>query len=156
MKVSIGDKAPDFCLSDKDDQKICLKDNLGKWLILYFYPKDNSKSCTREAIDFTSNLDDFHKMNSIVFGISPDSIKSHQKFADKHDLKVHLLSDEDKKLLKEYGVWQKKSMFGREFMGVVRSTVLINPEGKIAEIWENVRVPNHVKNVKTRLKELQK
>jgi peroxiredoxin Q/BCP len=155
LKIKIGDKAPEFCLIETSGKETCLKDLLGKWVVLYFYPKDNTKGCTLEAIDFTNSLKDFENMNAIVLGVSPDSIKSHQKFTDKHELKVQLLSDEKQEVLEQYGVWQEKQMYGKTYMGVVRSTVLIDPEGKIAEIWEKVRVKDHVENVKKRLNELQ-
>ncbi|NHJ48090.1 MAG: thioredoxin-dependent thiol peroxidase [Asgard group archaeon] len=155
LKIKVGDKAPEFCLTETSDTEICLKDLKGKWIILYFYPKDNTSGCTLEAIDFTKSLDDFEKMNAVVFGVSPDSIKSHQKFTDKHELKVKLLSDENKDVLEKYGVWQEKSMYGKTHMGVVRSTVLIDPKGNIAEVWEKVRVKDHVESVKLKLKELQ-
>ncbi|MBN1331240.1 MAG: thioredoxin-dependent thiol peroxidase [Candidatus Heimdallarchaeota archaeon] len=155
LKIKVGNQAPDFCLPDKDNNEICLKNFKGKWIILYFYPKDNTSGCTLEAIDFTKSLPEFEKLNAIVLGISPDSSKSHQKFVDKHELKVQLLSDENQKVLEKYGVWQEKSMYGKSYMGVVRSTILIDPNGKIAEIWEKVKVADHVESVKSRLKELQ-
>jgi peroxiredoxin Q/BCP len=154
LNVKVGEKVPEFCLPDKDGKEVCMKDFRGQWIVLYFYPKDNSKGCTREAIDFTSNHDDFKKMNAVILGISPDSVKSHQKFAEKHDLTVTLLSDEEKKVLEKIGVWQEKSMYGRTYFGVVRSTLLIDPKGEIKEIWEKVRVANHVDKVKARLSEL--
>ena len=120
-----------------------------------YHPKDNTKGCTLEAVNFTASLKDFNKMGAAVLGVSPDSIKSHQKFAEKHDLKIQLLSDEEHSVLEKYGVWQEKKMYGKEYKGVVRSTFIINPEGKIAEVWEKVRVPDHVEKVKQRLKELQ-
>lgn len=153
--ITIGDAAPDFCLTETSGTNICLKDFKGKWVVLYFYPKDNTKGCTLEAIDFTTSLSAFEELGAIVLGISPDSLTSHQKFTDKHDLKVQLLSDENKEVLAKYGVWQEKSMYGKTYMGVVRSTVLINPEGKVAELWSKVRVANHVETVKQRLMELQ-
>lgn len=156
LKIKNGDKAPEFCLPDKDENNICLKDYKGKWVVLYFYPKDNTSGCTIEAIDFTSSLPEFTKLGAIVIGASPDSPKSHQKFVDKHELKVLLVSDVEHKMLEEYGVWQEKSMYGKKYFGVVRSTLLIDPEGKIAEIWEKVRVKDHVLSVKERLIELQK
>ncbi len=155
LKVKVGDKAPLFCLLDKDENEICLKNFIGKWVILYFYPKDNTKGCTIEAIDFTAQLSDFSKLGAVVLGISPDSVSSHQKFTDKHELKVQLLSDTEHIVLEKYGIWQEKSMYGRTYFGVVRSTILLNPEGRIAEVWEKVRVTNHVENVKNRLIELQ-
>ena len=155
LNVEIGDKAPEFCLPDKDGNKICLKDFIGKWVVVYFYPKDNTKGCTIEAIDFTSYLEDFERLNTQVLGISPDSPKSHQKFVDKHELKVLLLSDEDHSVLEKYGAWGEKSMYGKTYFGVIRSTLLINPEGKVAEVWNKVRVKDHVTNVKSKLMELQ-
>ena len=155
LKVKVDDKSPKFCLLDKDENEVCLKDFIGKWVVLYFYPKDNTKGCTIEAIDFTTQLNEFSKLGAVVLGISPDSTSSHQKFSDKHELKVHLLSDTEHAVLEKYGIWQEKSMYGRTYFGVVRSTILINPKGKIAEIWEKVRVAKHVENVKHRLIELQ-
>jgi len=155
LKVKVGEKAPIFCLLDKDENEVCLNDFIGKWVVLYFYPKDNTKGCTIEAIDFTAQLSEFSKLGAVVLGISPDSAASHQKFTDKHELKVQLLSDTEHIVLEKFGIWQEKSMYGRTYFGVVRSTILINPEGKIAEIWEKVRVAMHVENVKNRLIELQ-
>ncbi|NHJ86891.1 MAG: thioredoxin-dependent thiol peroxidase [Asgard group archaeon] len=156
VSIKIGDKAPDFCLKETNGQDVCLKDMKDQWIVLYFYPKDNTSGCTLEAIDFTKSLNDFKKMNATVLGVSPDSIISHQKFVEKNDLKVQLLSDESQKVLEKYGVWQEKQMYGKSYMGVVRSTVLINPEGKIAEIWSKVKVNGHVESVLEKLKELQK
>ena len=153
--IAVGDKAPNFCLTETNGTEICLKDLEGKWVILYFYPKDNTKGCTIEAIDFTKSLAEFNKLGAVILGVSPDSIKSHQKFTEKHELKIQLLSDEEKNVLTSYGVWQEKSMYGRTYMGVVRSTVLIDPHGNIAEIWSKVRVANHVESVKQKLLELQ-
>jgi len=155
LKVNIGDSAPTFCLPDKDNNEICLENFKGKWVILYFYPKDLTSGCTIQAIDFTASLSEFDKMNTVVLGVSPDSPKSHQKFVDKHELKVLLLSDEEKTALEAYGAWGEKSMYGKTHFGVTRSTVVINPEGKIAEIWNKVKAAGHVDSVKEKLKELQ-
>lgn len=122
--------------------------------ILYFYVRDNTKGCTLEAIDFTENLKDFEKLNAVVLGVSPDSVKSHLKFAEKHDLKIPLLSDPEHEVSEKYGVWQLKKMYGREYFGVVRSTFLINPEGYIKYAWKKVRVKGHVEEVKQKLSEL--
>ena len=156
LKLQIGDKIPEFCLPDKEGKEFCIKELKGKWIVLYFYPKDNTKGCTIEAIDFTTNLDDFSKLGAVVVGISPDSVKSHQNFSSKHELRIQLLSDESHEILEKFGVWQEKSMYGKSYFGVVRSTILINPDGKIAEIWEKVKVENHVESVKNRLMELKK
>ena len=155
LNVKINDKAPEFCLPDKDEKNICLKDYKGKWVVLYFYPKDMTSGCTIEAIDFTSKLPEFAKKNAVVIGVSPDSPQRHQKFIDKHELKVILASDEEKKMLEEYGVWQEKKMYGKTYFGVVRTTILINPKGIISEIWNKVRVKEHVQSVFDRLVELQ-
>ena len=155
VELNIGDKAPDFCLDDPDKGEICLRDFTGKWVVLYFYPKDNTKGCTMEALEFTAAEDDFKAMNAVIIGVSPDSLNSHKRFREKHDLTINLLSDTEKKTLEAYGVWQKKKMYGREYMGVVRSTYLIDPESKVAYKWIGVRVSLHVEAVMKKLKELQ-
>jgi peroxiredoxin Q/BCP len=147
-------KAPEFCLPDQNDKKVCLSDFRGKWVVLYFYPKDNSKSCTLEAVSFTDNLKTFEEMGTVVVGVSPDSVKSHQKFAAKHDLTFTLLSDPEHEVLEKYGVWTLKKMYGREYMGVERTTVIINPKGYIENVWRKVRVKDHVEKVKQKLSEL--
>ena len=154
-KLKIGDNAPEFCLEDPDKGEICLKDLKGKWVVLYFYPKDNTKGCTLEALEFTAAEDDFKEKNAVILGVSPDSLKSHSNFRKKHELSINLLSDTEKDTLEAYGVWQKKKMYGREYMGVVRSTFLIDSEGKIAHIWPKVRVAGHVDAVMEKLTELQ-
>ena len=151
----IGEFAPDFCLPDKDNKEACLRDFKGQWVVLYFYPRDNTSGCTREAVDFTEALDEFMKLNTIVLGVNADSVESHAKFTAKYQLKVALLSDGDHEVLEKYGVWQLKKLYGRAFWGVVRSTFLIDPEGKIAYVWPRVKVKGHVEAVKRRLMELQ-
>jgi peroxiredoxin Q/BCP len=153
--LEIGEKAPGFCLEDPDRGEMCLKDLEGKWVVLYFYPKDNTKGCTMEALEFTAAEDEFTAKNAVIIGVSPDSLKSHTNFRQKHDLSINLLSDTEKEVLEAYGVWQKKKMYGREYMGVVRSTYLINTEGKVAHVWPKVRVKGHVDNVMEKLSELQ-
>ncbi len=153
--VKIGDSAPDVCLLNQADEEICLKDLKGKWVVLYFYPKDNTSGCTIEAKDFTSALQDFKKLGAVIVGVSPDSTKSHQNFIAKHSLSINLLSDPEHKTLGEYGAWGKKKMYGREFFGVVRSTYIINPDGKIEYIWAKVSVKGHADEVLMKLKELQ-
>ena len=154
MYVEPGEKAPDFCLPDENGQEVCLKDFKGKWVVLYFYPKDNTPGCTREAEEFTELLPEFEKLGAVVLGVSPDSVESHRRFKDKKKLKVKLLSDESKEVIKAYGVWQKKKMYGREYYGVVRTTYLIDPEGKVAHVWKRVRVKGHAEAVLNRIKEL--
>jgi peroxiredoxin Q/BCP len=156
MALKIGNKAPAISLENQDGQKVRLADFAGKWLVLYFYPKDNTSGCTTEAIDFTRLLADFKKKKATVAGVSPDSVKSHQNFCNKHDLGVTLLADPDKTALEKYGVWQEKSMYGKKYMGVVRTTVLIDPQGRVREVWEKVKVAGHANEVLNRLSELQK
>ncbi len=154
--LEVGDSATNFCLADEAGDEHCLDNFKGKWVVLYFYPKDNTSGCTLEAKDFSSVVTDFEKLNTEIIGVSPDSTKSHQNFISKHNLKVRLLSDPEHKTLEKYGAWQKKKLYGREFMGVVRSTYLINPEGKIEYVWPKVKVKGHVDAVKEKLTELQK
>ena len=154
--TEIGEIAPEVCLPNQEGTEICLKDLKGKWVVLYFYPKDNTSGCTLEAKDFTSAITDFNKLDTAVIGVSPDSEKSHQNFISKHSLGIELLSDPEHSVLEKYGAWQKKKLYGREFMGVVRSTYLINPKGKIEYIWPKVKVNGHVDDVKEKLKELKK
>ncbi len=153
--IEIGEVAPDFCLPNQDENEICLRDLRGKWVVLYFYPKDNTPGCTTEACDFTENLPDFEELDAVILGVSPDSPKKHRNFIEKKGLKITLLSDESKEVLEKYGVWQLKKMCGREYMGVVRTTYLIDPEGKVAARWDKVRVKGHVEKVKEKLKELR-
>ncbi len=154
MELKVGDKAPDFCLPDKDGNEVCLKDFRGKWVVLYFYPKDNTSGCTKEAVDFTEHLDEFASLNAVVLGVSKDSVKSHKNFAEKHGLKVTLLSDPEHKVIEQYGAWKLKKRYGREYYGTQRSTFLIDPDGVIRHIWPNVRVKGHVEAVLEKLKEL--
>lgn len=153
--VATGDHAPDFCLPDQDGREVCLRDHRGKWVVLYFYPKDNTPGCTREACDFSDSIEAFSGLDAVVLGVSPDSVKSHANFTKKQGLRVVLLSDPDKKVLEAYGVWREKKMCGRTCMGVVRSTVLIDPEGRVSHVWDGVKVPGHVDVVRARLVELR-
>ena len=150
-----GDEAPGFCLPDQNGEEICLDRFKGGWLVLYFYPRDNTKGCTLEAIDFTSNLEEFESLGAEIAGVSPDSVKSHRNFCDKHGLKITLLSDPEHTVLEKYGVWQLKKMYGREFHGVVRSTFIIDPDGIIRNVWRKVKVKGHVEAVKQKLRELK-
>jgi len=153
--LEVDQKAIDFCLKNQDEIEICLKDLRGKWVVLYFYPKDNTPGCTTEACDFTNELEEFEALDGVILGVSPDSCQSHKKFIEKKSLKITLLCDEDKKVLKAYGAWGKKKMYGREHEGVIRTTYLIDPNGQIAYIWPKVRVKGHVESVKEKLKELK-
>ena len=156
MAVEVGKNAVDFSLMNQDGQKVRLLNYLGKWAVLYFYPKDNTSGCTVEAIEFTNRLPQFEKANVVVFGISPDSIKSHCDFIKDHTLKVNLLSDEKHDVLEKYGVWQLKKLYGDEFYGVVRSTFLIDPKGKIAYSWKNIKPLGHADEVLKKIGELSR
>jgi peroxiredoxin Q/BCP len=153
--IEIGQKAPEFCLPNQDNEEICLRDLRGSWIVLYFYPKDNTPGCTTEACDFTEALPDFTDLGAAILGVSPDSVKKHQNFIAKKELKITLLSDEEKEVLQAYGVWQLKKNYGREYMGVVRTTYLIDPDGTVAYVWPKVRVKGHVEAVKEKLAELK-
>lgn len=149
--LTVNQPAPDFCLPDQTGNSICLHDLRGKWVVLYFYPKDNTSGCTREAIDFSEQLPQLTEHNAVVLGVSPDSTKSHVNFISKHDLKITLLADPEYKVLQTYGVWQARKMYGHSFFGVVRTTYLIDPQGKIAAVWEKVAVAGHAEAVKCTL-----
>lgn len=144
--MEIGDKAYEFCLPNNENKNFCLKDFSGKWVVLYFYPKDNTSGCTKEAIDFTEKKYDFQEKNAEIIGISPDKQESHSKFIVKHNLGILLLSDTEKEVMKQYGAWGMKKNYGKEYEGVIRSTFLINPDGEIAYKWKNVSVQRKTKN----------
>ena len=147
-------KAPDFTLPSTNGENQKLKDLLGKYVVIYFYPKDDTPGCTIETNDFNKLLPKFKKLNCEIFGISKDTIKSHDKFREKFKIKFDLLSDEEIKVLKKYKVWGKKKFMGREFMGIIRSTFLIDKKGKIVKVWDNVKVKDHAKEVLEALKSL--
>ncbi|MFK5977627.1 MAG: peroxiredoxin [Rhizobiaceae bacterium] len=153
-QITKGDQAPDFDLPTDGDSKFCLSENRDKIVVLFFYPKDDTSGCTMEAIDFTGKLAEFEKLGAIVIGLSPDPVKKHDKFIVKHDLKVSLVSDEEKETLQAYGIWVEKSMYGRKYMGVERTTLLIDKSGKVVEAWHKVKVSGHVDEVLERLKSL--
>jgi thioredoxin-dependent peroxiredoxin len=145
--VQDGDEALDFELPTENGEKLSLSGLRGKPVVLYFYPKDDTSGCTIEAKDFTRLAPDFRKAGVAVIGISPDSVESHQKFRKKHDLKVQLAADTDKAVATGYGVWVEKSMYGRKYMGVERSTFLIDRKGRVARSWRKVKVPGHAAEV---------
>ena len=148
-------KAPDFTLPSTNGENQKLKDLFGKYVVIYFYPKDDTPGCTIETNDFNKLLPKFKKLNCEIFGISKDTIKSHDKFREKFKIKFDLLSDEEIKVLKKYKVWGKKKFMGREFMGIIRSTILIDKKGKIIKVWDNVKVKDHAKEVLETLKSLK-
>jgi len=152
--LAVGSKAPAFALRNQAGDLVSLSDLAGQWVVLYFYPKDDTPGCTKEACEFTTALSGFQNLGARVLGISPDSPESHQKFVKKHSLTVDLLSDPTHEVLVKYGAWGEKSMYGRKYEGVLRSTVLIDPRGKVACHWPNVSPAGHAEEVRAKLAEL--
>lgn len=142
-----GSRAPDFSLPDQKGKNHSLSDYKGKWIVLYFYPKDNTPGCTTEACGFRDEYASFQNLNAIIIGISKDSVQSHDKFIQKFNLPFTLLSDKDGEVIESYGAWRLKSMYGKSFMGIVRSTYLINPEGIVAKIYPKVNVKEHAEEI---------
>lgn len=149
-----GVKAPDFSLPDQDGKVHSLKDFRGKNVVLYFYPKDNTPGCTKEACNFKNELPDFKSLNAEILGISADSVSSHKKFADKFGLPFKLLSDESREIINKYGVWILKTLYGKKSFGIERSTFVIDKNGIVRKIFRKVKVDNHNKELKEALKEL--
>ena len=145
--VDLNQTAPDFTLPRDGGQDITLSAQRPQAVVLYFYPKDDTKGCTLEAIDFTASKDEFDQCNTVVIGVSKDSVESHEKFCNKHNLSVPLVSDVDGAVCEAYGVWVEKNNYGKKYMGIERTTFLIDGEGKIAKIWNKVRVKDHVADV---------
>jgi peroxiredoxin Q/BCP len=145
--LDAGKRAPAFTLPSTDGEKFRLTEHRGRWIVVYFYPKDLTAGCTTEANDFQAALTQFETLGAVVVGISPDPMTQHEKFAAKLDLEFELLSDRDAKVALKYGVWRTKKNYGREYMGIVRSTFLVDPSGKIARVWDNIRVKGHVDKV---------
>jgi peroxiredoxin Q/BCP len=148
-------KAPAFTLTSAAGEKVSLKDQAGRWVVLYFYPKADTPGCTTEACEFTDSIADFRDMQAMVIGVSPDKPEALAKFAEKHHLDVLLLSDPQHKVMSRYGAWGEKKMYGKTVEGVIRSTVLIDPKGKVAHHWPNVKAKGHAAKVKARLAELR-
>jgi len=146
-KLKVGGTAPAFSLKTYGAEKVLLADYLGKWVVLYFYPKDMTPGCTTESCDFNDNLSKLRSSKAVVLGVSKDSVERHEKFRDKYGFKFPLLADETGAVCKKYGVWQEKSLYGRKFMGIVRTTFIIDPKGKIAKIYSGVKVKGHVDDV---------
>ena len=161
--IKTENKASSFKLKNQNDEDVSLGDYAGKWVVLYFYPKDNTPGCTKEACDFTDSIKNYEKLDAVVLGVSPDNTESHRNFIKKYNLKIDLLSDPDKKIHKAYGAWGKKMNYGKEYEGVIRSTFIISPKGEVAEVWSKVKVRvkrksgevRHVDIVKERLQELR-
>lgn len=161
--MEIGNKIKDFCLWDNKGEKHCLEEFSAKWIVLYFYPKDNTSGCTKEATDFTEFKPEFDKKDAIIIGISPDSEESHSKFIKKFDLGILLLSDQEKEIIKYFGAWGMKKNYGKEYEGLIRSTFIISPEHELKYSWKNVKVQQkrkdgivkHAQIVLKKLEELQ-
>ncbi len=152
--LEIGQKAPEFSLNTDNDGEFKLTNNLGKNVILYFYPKDDTSGCTNQAIQFSEKLSEFSDKNAVIIGVSKDSVKSHDKFKAKYDLKITLGSDENLDVANLYGVWVEKSMYGKKYMGMERATFLINKDGQIAKIWRKVKIPGHIEEVLSEVSKL--
>jgi peroxiredoxin Q/BCP len=154
-ELSVGKKAPAFTLPDQDGKPVKLSSLAGKWVVLYFYPKDDTPGCTVEACDFSAGLPDFHELDATVLGVSRDSAASHTKFIAKHKLKITLLTDAEHEMMEKYGAWGEKVLYGKKSLGIIRSTVLIDPAGKVAHHWAKVSAKGHAEAVKAKLEELQ-
>ena len=150
--VEAGKQAPAFRLPDQDGEQVSLAELNGQWVVLYFYPRDDTPGCTTEACEFTSTLRDFREVDAVVLGCSPDDAEAHRKFIAKHNLKVRLLSDPSHVTMAEYGAWGEKVLYGRKSVGVIRSTVLIDPDGNVAHHWKRVRAAGHAGHVAERLR----
>ena len=154
MSLKVGDKAPAFKLKNQVGETISLSELKGKPVVLYFYPKDDTPGCTKEACNFRDEFPSFGKLKAKIVGISTDSVESHKKFANKYDLPFNLLSDEKKEVVEKYGVWKEKNMYGKKYMGTERTTFIIGSDGKIKKIFPKVKVDKHHQEVKEALKEL--
>jgi thioredoxin-dependent peroxiredoxin len=154
--IAVGKKAPAFSLENQDGETVKLADLKGRWVVLYFYPKDDTPGCTTEACDFTAGLAAFEGLNAVVYGCSADSPESHTKFIAKRALKVGLLSDPKHEMMEKYGAWGEKNMYGKISQGIIRSTVILDPEGKVAHRWAKVKAAGHAEAVRAKLAELHK
>lgn len=154
VELKVGQKAPDFTLPSDTGEKISLKDFRGKKVVLYFYPKDDTPGCTKEACSFRDNINQILERGAVVLGVSADSVESHKKFKEKYNLNFPLLSDEKHKVLEKYGVWKERNLYGKKFMGTERTTFIIDENGRIAHIFKNVKVDGHTEEVLRKLDEL--
>ena len=153
-KLEVGKRAPSFTLQDENGAKVALLELAGQWLVLYFYPKDDTPGCTVEACEFTSGLPNFDKLDALVVGCSRDTPETHRKFIAKYKLKIKLLSDPDHEVMEKYGAWGEKNNYGEKTMGVIRSTVLIDPAGRVAYHWPTVKAAGHAEQVRAKLAKL--
>jgi len=154
LTVAIGTYAPDFTALRDGGGTLKLSDFRGEKVVLYFYPKDDTSGCTAQACAFTENISAFHRIKARIIGVSRDSVKKHDKFVEKYGLKFPLVADEDGKICEAYGVWVEKSMYGKKYMGIERTTFLIDEKGKIAQIWNKVKVPGHADEVIAELEKI--
>ncbi|UCF66708.1 MAG: peroxiredoxin [Acidobacteriota bacterium] len=152
--IEVGKKAPAFTLVDQDGQKVKLSDFKDRWVVLYFYPKDDTPGCTKEACEFSDGIRQFEKLDAVILGCSPDSPESHKKFIRKYGLRLILLSDPGRGAMEKYGAFGEKKMYGKTVRGVIRSTVIVDPSGKVAHHWTNVRAAGHAEKVRDKLREL--
>jgi peroxiredoxin Q/BCP len=155
MTIEVGTKAPEFTLQDQDGRDVSLEQFAGSWVVLYFYPKDDTPGCTVEACEFSEGIEGFRDLDTVILGCSPDSMASHRQFINKFDLKVHLLSDPEHGVMEAYGAWGEKVLYGRKSIGVKRSTVIIDPEGRISHLWKSVRTKGHAGKVRGVLEKLR-
>ncbi len=155
-QLEIGQPAPAFELQDQDGVEVSLTSLHGAWVVLYFYPKDDTPGCTTEACEFTEGIEAFRSLDAVVLGCSPDSPESHRKFIAKHELAVRLLSDPDHEVMEAYGAWGEKNMYGKISVGVIRSTVIIDPEGRVAHHWKRASAKGHAAKVRERLEALRR
>jgi len=153
MKAQIGQEAPPFTLPSSNGETVSLADFKGKTVVLYFYPKDMTPGCTTQACDFRDRIDDFSGLNTVILGVSPDPVDRHKKFIDKYELPFQLLADEDHQVAEDYGVWKLKKNFGKEYMGIERSTFVIDKDGILVKEWRKVRVKDHVEGALTYIKD---
>jgi peroxiredoxin Q/BCP len=153
-QLEVGKRAPSFTLQDENGSKVALSDLAGQWVVLYFYPKDDTPGCTVEACEFTSGMPKFDKLDAVVLGCSRDTPETHRKFIAKYKLKIRLLSDPEHTVMEKYGAWGEKNNYGKKTMGVIRSTVLIDPAGRVAHLWPTVKSAGHAEQVRTKLAEL--
>ncbi|MGN8646903.1 thioredoxin-dependent thiol peroxidase [Gracilibacillus sp. HCP3S3_G5_1] len=153
MTVEVGQPVQDFELTNNKGEKVKLSDYKGKNVVLYFYPKDDTPGCTTEACDFRDNYESFQDLDAVILGVSPDSEESHKKFIEKHELPFELLVDEEKEVAEQFGVWQLKNKFGKEYMGIVRSTFIIDKEGVLQKEFRNVQVKGHVEKALNYIRE---
>ena len=153
--IEVGKPAPAFALQNQDGESVSLDGLKGRWIVLYFYPKDDTPGCTKQACEFTAGIAEFEKLDAVILGCSPDGAESHRKFIAKYDLKVQLLSDPTQATMEAYGAWGEKVLYGRKSVGVIRSTALIDPDGNVAYHWKKVRAAGHAAHVAARLAALR-